>query len=311
MKHITRRNFIQKSVASAIVLSGYQSFSFFPEASPAKRKLYIFSKHLQWLDYPQMADFIADCGFDGTDLTVRPGGHVEPARVEHELPEAVDALRKVGKEVAMITTGIKNATERYTESILKTAGKLGIQYYRTGWYNYDHTLDIEKNLISFEDQLRGLITLNEKYNITAAYQNHAGTGFGSPVWDMGELLHRINSPWLGCQYDVRHAVVEGGTSWPLGFEYVKPYINTLDIKDFIWTKEKGKWVTRNVPLGEGMVDFDHYFKLINTLPASIPMCLHMEYPLGGAEHGDRKITLSPDEMKKAMKKEIDFLRVRL
>jgi sugar phosphate isomerase/epimerase len=172
-------------------------------------------------------------------------------------------------------------------------------------------ININENLKNFEAQLRGLIKLNQQYNIKAAYQNHAGTGLGSPVWDIGQLFQRIDSPWVGCQYDIRHAVVEGGTSWPLGFDYVKPYINTLDIKDFTWVKENGKWITQNVPLGEGMVDFDHYVKMVNTLPTSIPMCLHFEYPLGGAEHGDRKIALSPAAIKKAMVSDLNFMKERL
>jgi len=311
MKHLKRRDFIQKGIASAFVLSTHNSFSFLNKASSAdQRKFYVFSKHLQWLNYNEMADFIASCGFDGTDVTVRPKGHVEPARVEQDLPLVVEALKKAGKEVTMITTSILKADEPYAESILKTAGQLGIQYYRPGWFKYDRSISIDENLKNFEEQLRGLIKLNQQYNIKASYQNHAGTGFGSPVWDIGQLLYKIDSPWLGCQYDVRHAVVEGGTSWPLGFDYVKPYINTLDIKDFIWTKENGKWITKNVPLGEGMVDFDQYSKLVNTLPVSIPMCVHLEFPLGGAEHGDRKITMSPEEIKKTMMKELEFVRAR-
>jgi hypothetical protein len=40
------------------------------------------------------------------------------------------------------------------------------------------------------------------------------------------------------------------------------------------------------------------------------MCLHFEYPLGGAEHGDRKVTLSPAEIKKAMVRDLTFIKER-
>jgi L-ribulose-5-phosphate 3-epimerase len=43
-------------------------------------KISIFSKHLQWLDYKGMAKVLSEIGFDGTDLTLRPGGHVLPER---------------------------------------------------------------------------------------------------------------------------------------------------------------------------------------------------------------------------------------
>ena len=307
MKQFTRRDFVQKGMLSVLALSGIDSLAFSP-VSEEKRKIYIFSKHLHWLDYHAMADFVAECGFDGADITVRKEGHVEPERVQDDLPRAVEALKKNGKDVTMITTSILRAGDPNTESIIKTAAALGVRYYRLGWYEYKQALSIDENLKIFEQYLRGLAKLNEQYNIKATYQNHAGTSLGSPVWDIGQLLHQINSPWIGCQYDVRHATVEGGTSWPLGFEYVKPFINSLDVKDFQWVKENGKWIAQNVPLGEGMVDFDKYFKLIRTLPSSIPMCIHMEYPLGGAEHGNRKITIPPNEIKSAMKKELEFLK---
>jgi hypothetical protein len=51
----------------------------------------VFSKCLQWLDYPGMAGITAEAGFDGVDLTVRAGGHVLPERVEEDLPKAVEA----------------------------------------------------------------------------------------------------------------------------------------------------------------------------------------------------------------------------
>ena len=43
-------------------------------------------------------------GFDGVDLTVRPGGHVDPKRVTNDLPLFVDAIRHEGLTVPMITT---------------------------------------------------------------------------------------------------------------------------------------------------------------------------------------------------------------
>jgi len=45
---------------------------------PEAFKISIFSKHLQWLDYKEMANVLSEVGFDGADLTVRPGGHVLP-----------------------------------------------------------------------------------------------------------------------------------------------------------------------------------------------------------------------------------------
>ena len=62
----------------------------------------IFSKHLQFLDYDTLGKIVAEMGFDGIDLTVRTGGHVEPATVKTDLPKAVAESRKGGTKVVMI-----------------------------------------------------------------------------------------------------------------------------------------------------------------------------------------------------------------
>lgn len=276
-----------------------------------RREVHIFSKHLQWLDFKHMAEFAAECGFDGVDITVRPGGHVEPSNVARDLPLAVQAVKRTGKKVRMITTAIKGAGEPHTRSVLATAGKLQVEYYRLGWYDYVPATGVEENLKQTSEKLRSLIELSRQNKVKGAYQNHAGLSVGAPVWDIARILRELNSPWMGAQYDIRHATLEGGTSWPLGFEYIRPYINSLDIKDFLWIEKDGNWEAQNVPLGKGMVDFAKFFGLIRTLPAEIPLCLHVEYPIGGAEHGGKSVTISAREIMKTMKEDLDFVRKML
>lgn len=276
-----------------------------------RRDIHVFSKHLQWLDYKHMAEFAAECGFDGVDLTVRPGGHVEPQRVTADLPLAVKAVQRTGKKVGMITTAITDANDPHTVPILETASRLGIGCYRTGWIEYNSDKSIEENLDDFLRRTRALAELNRKYRIKGGYQNHAGESFGAPVWDLASVLHQVNSPWLGCQYDIRHAIVEGASSWRLGFDYIKRHINSLDIKDFAWKESEGRWTTENVPLGKGMVDFEAFLPLALTLPGDIPISMHYEYSLGGAEHGGKSPTLSAEEIMRLMKAYLEFLRERI
>jgi sugar phosphate isomerase/epimerase len=313
LQELSRRNFLKKSTLLSL---GLPLISLSPSqivdlSKPASRKIYVFSKHLHWLNYKDMSDFISEIGFDGVDLTVRKDGHVEPEKVGEQLPLVVELLKKAGKEVISLTTAILNADEPHAEKIIKTAASLNIPLYRTGWFGYKKGISIEKNLETFEGNFRSLITLNEKYKIKGSYQNHAGESFGSSIWDLGGILKKIKSEYIGCQFDVRHAMVEGANSWKVDFEYIRPYINSIDIKDFHWEKKNGKWTTVNVPLGEGMVDFDLYFKMVKELPANIPIILHLEYPLGGAEEGSKKITVSGDVIKKAMKKDLSFIKEKL
>ena len=129
------------------------------------------------------------------------------------------------------------------------------------------------------------------------------------MWDLYEILKDRNPEYVGVQYDIRHATVEGGISWPLGMKLLAPWIQTTDIKDFIWEKnENNQWKVKNVPLGEGMVDFEQYFTLYKEMNIEAPVCIHYEYDLGGAEHGDKVISMSLEEINSWLLKDISFLK---
>jgi L-ribulose-5-phosphate 3-epimerase len=225
----------------------------------------------------------------------------------------VAAVSNAGKKVYMLTTAIDNADDPVTGKILKTAGSLGIHHYRMGYGYYDEKRSVDESIGIISGKLEKLAKLNEKHSISGEYQNHSGDNgsgvyFGAPVWDLAAELKRISSPFLGSQYDIYHAKVEGASTWQVGMKLLSPYIRSVDIKDFVWLKKDGKWMVETVPLGEGMVDFKKYFELIKQLGISVPVSLHYEYPLGGAENGAVKITMKRDDIISAMAKDLETLK---
>ncbi len=282
-------------------------------ARPAKtdRLICIFSKHLQWLSIPEMAKAVADLGFDGIDLTVRKGGHIEPEIAAAELPKAIAQIRRAGLEVPMMVTNIIDPQHPLTEPILKAASQAGVKYYRTDWINYDPKLGVLKTIEKYKKQMQGLAALNKKYNIHGAYQNHSGTSLGAAVWDLYELLKDVDPRWMGVQYDIMHATAEGGESWVNNLELLKNYIHCLDIKDFYWAKKDGKWKHELVPLGQGMIDYKKFFSLIKQYNISGPLSIHLEYDLGGADQGKKQITKPKEEVFAAMKQDLQTLRTLL
>ena len=239
-----------------------------------------FSKTFQWLGYDDLAVFLAEAGFEGIDLTVRPDGHVLPENVERDLPAAVKAAQKQKLSIPMIVTAITDATDPFTERILKTAADQGVKYYRLGYYQYDSKLSIPKNLENVRKQMEALAKLNERYGLQGGYQNHAGSNVGSPVWDLYLLLKDLNPQYIGCQYDVRHASVEGFNSWTLGFKAIAQYVKHECIKDYIYINNNGKWGIKSVPLGTGAIDFKKYFALRKEYGINGPLTYHFEFDLG-------------------------------
>lgn len=310
-KAITRRNFTKLSATAigGIPILGFSN-SLFQSTSSLKdgNSIHLFSKHLQFLDYNEMSAAAAEMGFDGLDLTVRPKGHVLPERVVEDLPKAVAAMKKYGLNPKMMTTNVWDAKNIEQKEVLKTASTLGFSHYRTGWLTYSENRTIEESQALYGQQAKELETINKDFGLIGCYQNHAGNHVGAPIWDLPPILSATNNINIGCQYDIRHAVVEGGSSWELGLRLIKPFIKSIVIKDFKWGVVDGKWKPINTPLGEGMVDFNRYFSLLKKYKINVPISLHLEYPLGGAEHGDFEISVDKKEVFDHMKKDLNFLK---
>ena len=248
----------------------------------AKACLHIFSKPLQWLGYDALAETLAQAGLGGIDLSVRPKGHVEPEKVEQDLPRAVEAARKQGLKVEMMVTAITSAEDPLAERVLKTAAQCGVKIYRMGYVRYDEALGVEGSIEKNHKQMAALEALNKKCGITGCYQNHYAWGdglFGGPVWDIYYMLKGFDPQWLGCQYDIRHAVAESGGSWSVALKLIAPYIRSTCLKDFAWAKKKDKWMPDDVFAGEGMVPWDNYFKLVKSLKLGGPVSVHCEWEL--------------------------------
>ena len=263
-----RREFLLASAAT--VAAG----KLFAEEKPVRHQpICVFTKPLQSLSYGEMADRIAELGFDGVEATIRDGGHIEPKDVEVELPKMVDALKKRGLEITVMTSSINDPNDTMTEVQLKVAASLGIKRYRMKYLKYDLNKPVIEQLNNWRPQLRDLAAMNKELGITAIYQNHAGRNyFGAPLWDLGYALSKIPNDQIGVAYDIRHATVEGGMSWPVTLNALMPFINTVYVKDFQWQNKKPK----NVPLGEGNIDHS-FFKILSKAGFNGPISLHEEY----------------------------------
>ena len=309
-----RRNFIQTTGLSAagITLAGKGIANVNASGKSLKRPLCAFTKCLQFLNFDQIAEVLARLEFDGADITLRPGGQIEPENAKAELPKAVKTLQKSGISMPLMVTAVTDTDNLVDVELLQVAADSGVHHYRMGWLPYDLTKTIQQNLDSFKGKFERLAKLNEKLGIHGGYQNHSGLHVGAPVWDLYDLVKDVDPKYLGVQYDIRHAVTEGGYSWILGMKRVEPWIRTICIKDFVWGKDpKGAWRHQNVLLGEGMVNFDEFLKEYGSLNIEAPISIHFEYDLGGAESGKKETTMDPEKIYGMMKKDLDWFRASM
>ncbi|MCG9793224.1 sugar phosphate isomerase/epimerase family protein [Flavobacterium algicola] len=307
MNSTNRRDFIKKSALGMTALPfinlPYPLFKN-DDNDMDSLSVNVFSKHLQFLDYYNAGEAAAEIGFTGLDLTVRNNGHVLPELVKNDLPKAIHEIKKAGSSCSMITTAISSISNPLDVAIVETAAKEGIDFYRTDWYKYTRENTMQEDILLYQQEIKKLSELNKANNIIGCYQNHAGLLIGASFWEIENLLKTANKDFFGMQYDIRHATAEGGYSWQNGFNLLHSQIKTIVLKDFKWMNINGIWQAKDTPIGEGMVDFKSYFKLLKKAGLKPPVSLHLEYDLGGAEKGNKTITVDKKVVFEAMKKDL-------
>ena len=298
----TRRDFL-RAAGAGLVATGLLNTAIAADSNPNSQRqnaICVFTKPFNSLTFDELADRIAELGFDGIEAPIRPGGHIEPEAVPDELPKLVEALKKRGLEITVMTSDVNDPNDPVNERVLRTAASLGVRRYRMRYFKYDMKKPILQQLANWRPQVRELAALNAELGITAVYQNHAGRNYcGAPLWDLQRLLDGVSVEHIGVAFDIRHATVEGTMSWPVSFQMLRPHVDTVYVKDFRWNGVKPE----NVPLGEGNISAE-FFKLLAASDFKGPISLHEEY----LDH--RKPELVPEHLS-AIKRDFATLETML
>lgn len=280
-------------------------------AAPGRMEFCVFSKHLQFLNWGEMAAAAKEVGFDGVDLTVRKGGHVVPERVADDLPKAAEAIRAAGSKLTMITTDIADMTTPHAEPVLRAAAKLGLTHYRWDGYKYKDGVGLPEQLNALIPRVKELAAFNKQLGLCAMYHTHSGPGrVGASQWDLWMLLRDVDRRYISYNFDIAHATIEGGLGgWLHSTRLALPHMGGIALKDFLWGRgANGKWRVDWCPIGEGMVQTVEFLRMAKAGGFSGPVQVHYEYDLGGADKGATKITISKAQVLAAMKKDLVKLR---
>ena len=297
---IDRRQFMTVASAAAATIASpllAENANADEPGGDTDHKICVFTKPFNSLSFDELADRIAELGFDGIEAPIRKGGHIETDAIADELPKLVDALKKRDLEITVVTSDINDPDDRVTSKFLRTLGTLGLKRYRMKYIPYDFGKPINDQFAEWNARLKQLAAMNHEYGVQGLYQNHAGNKYlGATLWDLREALDGIDPTDLGVAYDIRHATVEGATSWPITLHAIEANLAFVYVKDFDWFDKK----VRNVPLGDGLVQ-KSFFKKLADIGYSGPISLHEEY----LDHRDPKLV--PDHLA-AMKKDLATLR---
>jgi sugar phosphate isomerase/epimerase len=276
----TRRDFIYKTtLAFSSVVAGLKA----AEVASPSRSIIAFSKPFQHLGPNDTAAFVENIGWSGIECPVRAKGQINPQHVADDLPRFIEAFKRRSLSIPILVTDITDIHQPYAVDVLRAASKYGVKIIRLGPTRYTSNKSIDEQVSEISKRLKDIGDACAELNIKAGVENHEGaTMFAAPIWDAYNAIKAAQSKALGFCFDIGHATIEGGMSWPIQARIVEPYLLSLYIKDFIWTKVPSGWKPKWCNLGDGMVD-KNYIKHLLKLGYNGPLCQHHEYNLGDNE----------------------------
>ena len=118
-------------------------------------------------------------------------------------------------------------------------------------------------------------------------------GFTKPFQ---KLIKDMDPRHMGVCFDIGHATLEGGLSWPIESRLMERQFTAVFVKDFLWRRTDNRWREQWVPLGDGMVD-KAFFKWLKTTSFTGPISQHHEF-----DHGEGRPMIAK------MQKDLKVLR---
>ncbi|MFN3161047.1 MAG: hypothetical protein ACE37I_17160 [Rubinisphaera brasiliensis] len=271
----TRRNFLASGAAFAFTAAAGRSFAL--ESGSSSPEIAVFTKSFQSWSIDEVCRKFAQLGLSGLDLTVRPGGHIQPNEIKAKLPEAAKIAADNGVKIVQITSAVTDDGDYARDLFLPgswastnqgdyRSGKLtkpliGSSPLRRVW---------RPGQVAADSGVMPVCTfIPERYS----FSRHVGLlllqDFIRRKWAFVDMLHM--------------SVRKGAPRWQQGLGLLKPWIKLCAVKNYIW-EERGrdkhgqqKWKWETCPLADGISPIPDFVSVLKSFNYNGPYSLHSEY----------------------------------
>ena len=269
----------------------------------------VFSKHFQTMKAEELGKTLTQIGVNGVDLTVREGGHIQPARVKNELPRFQEILGTQGIKISMLTTAIVEMNDE-ARDIIEVCAKSNIKYIKLGYWIYKGFGYYEKQAEEVKKALARLQPVFRDNGVKAGFHNHSGMCMGLNANHILRLIEDCDPEVIGVYYDVGHSIIEGSDcGWMMDMDIAKERLFMIAVKDMAWfrlggaNEPKKGWVRKMVPLEAGLTDWKKFVECLKQLKFNGPISFHSEYQ-GGHSWKD----LSAEEVVEQTTRDVNYFR---
>jgi len=285
---LCRRDLLRIAIASTVVSEALPGSAILAATDPVPETC-IYTEHFQELPIPEVCRVFRRIGVDGLDLTVRPGGHIEPEAAPKDLPVAVQSAQEHGLRIMMLTTGITDP-DRQAEGILATCQRLGIQRIKLGYYQVGEFGQLRNHLDDARRRLNAVVDLAAKFEVRPCVHVHSGPTIPSNGFMLHRLIRDIPPDRVGAYLDSCHLMITGGAGgWRQAIDLLTPWISLVALKNFQWHRDdrdsigQQRWHRDYCRLGDGIAPIPEFVRSIHQAGYRGFYTLHTEYRLPVAE----------------------------
>ena len=177
---------------------------------------------------PEVGRLVAELGFSGVELPVRPGYQVEPEHVRRDLPVAARQLAAFGLRITSVAT-------MPTEAAIATCAELGIPLIRVM-----APIDADGYLASVSRARReydALLPLLRTHNVRLGVQNHSGR-YVSNALGLRHLIGDYDPRLIGAVWDAAHNALNGEEP-ELALDIIWSHLCLVNLKNAFWRRATG------------------------------------------------------------------------
>lgn len=221
-------------------------------------------------------------GFDGIDVSVRPGHPVNPGNVESVLPRAVAAWKGQGLVCPLATAPVTlvDPRAREVEPLYAGCAAAGVPRVKIGFFPFNPGEDYWALVEAARRALEGFARVSEKHGVQTVYQVHSGPVLGSNCAGLMHLLRGLDPRRVGAYPDLGHMVLDG-EDYPMGLAMVREYLSIVAVKDAYHAPQppgsQPPYVPRFVKLGDGAVNWRRALSALKALGYDGVFSVHTEY----------------------------------
>jgi L-ribulose-5-phosphate 3-epimerase len=249
-----------------------------PNAGRRAPMVILYSQTLIDIEYPELGDIVKQMGFDGVDLSIMPGGHVEPRLANVDLVRAFEVMEGNTLAVPVITTALTTPMDRTAVPVIALAGMSGAKIFRPGYWQNNGNPNPAMRLGEVQRDFFGLVNIARQYTMAGAIHNSAGDNVGASISDIQRIVEPIDGNSAGYYFDVCNAAANGGAGgWEAAMRMAMPRIKAVIIQDFTWEKQNGRSQITKCPLGQGVVDWPKFFQMLAQANFTGPITLQVDY----------------------------------